>query len=546
MLPILTPEQMRSAEATSVKAGATVPDLTARAGEQIADWVDRQVITWGQGTQVAAALVGPGNNGGDALVALAGLVQRGWDCFALLVQRGDFGDLPADQELLDQITTIDDPAALHDAHVILDGIYGIGGRAELEEQVAAAITAAVHIRHEHGVPLVAIDCPTGVDPATGEAHDGAFPADVTLCIQFPKSGLLKMPAASFAGELEVLDIGIEKPDDFDGALMLTAAGTRDRLPARGAYAHKSQAGGLLVVGGSPSYFGAPRLTAEAALRSGPGYVGLAAPRSVIGTIAGQAPEVIYHPTSESDGRQSARTIVEALDGEHIRYTALVIGPGIGRDRVADNLMAALFNKTEQSAEGSDPADVAFGIPRRAVTQGASEASGRAIERIPVVIDADALNWLAQQDDWPALLSDINAVLTPHPGEMARLLQKEVDEVTEDPFATALKAAKSWGQVVVFKVGYTAVAHPDGALLVSPRAPSELATAGTGDTLSGIIGGLLAQGLSPLDAAASAVYLGAQVGKFARDELGALSVVARDVIHYLPFAISELQQPQWER
>lgn len=546
MLPILTPEQMRSAEAASVKAGIAEPNLMARAGEQIANWVDRQVITWGQGTQVAAALVGPGNNGGDALVALAGLVQRGWDCCALLVGREGFGEVPAGAELLEQITIIDDPLALHNAHVILDGIYGIGGRADLDEQAISAIAAAAHNRSTHRIPLVAIDCPSGVDPTTGTTHERAFPADVTLCIQFPKSGLLKEPAASVAGELEVLDIGIDAPDDFDGPRMLTAAGARDRLPSRGAYAHKRSAGGLLVVGGSPSYYGAPRLTAEAALRSGPGYVGLAAPRSVIGTIAGQVPEVIYHPTSESDGRQSARAIVEALGGEDSRYTALVIGPGIGRDRVADDLMGALFEKTEQSTESDAPGDIAFGIPRRSVTPSAGEESGRAIERVPVVLDADALNWLAKQDDWTSLLDGIDAVLTPHPGEMARLLERDVDEVTEDPLVTAQEAARTWGQTVVFKVGFTAVAHPDGTLLVSPRAPSELATAGTGDTLSGIIGGLLAQGLSPLDAAACAIYLGAQAGRLARDEMGALSVVARDVIRFLPFAISELQQPQWER
>jgi ADP-dependent NAD(P)H-hydrate dehydratase / NAD(P)H-hydrate epimerase len=546
MLPILTPDQMRTAEAASVKAGASEPDLMARAGAQIAEWIDSRVITWGQSDQVAAALVGPGNNGGDALVALAGLVQRGWQCSALLVQRKELGDLPADKELLDRITIIDDAAALHGAHVIIDGIFGIGGRSDLDKLAVEAINAASHARHTHRVPLVAIDCPTGVDATTGVAHDDAFPADVTLCIQFPKAGLLREPAATFAGELEILDIGIEAPDDFTGPYMATATATSERLPHRGAYAHKSQTGGLLVVGGSPGYFGAPRLTAEAALRSGPGYVGLAAPRSVIATVAGEVPEIIYHPTSDSDGRQSANTIVEALDGESSRYTALVIGPGIGRDRVADALMSALFNQPDQPADRAESSDVAFGIPRRALSQASSDDGERAIETLPVVLDADALNWLAKQDDWPSLLNGVTAVLTPHPGEMARLLQKEIDEVTTDPFGTALDAAKTWNQIVVFKVGYTAVAHPDGTLWVSPRAPSELATAGTGDALSGIIGGLLAQGLSPGDAAACAVYLGAQAGRLARDELGALSVVARDVIRYLPFAISELQQPQWER
>lgn len=546
MLPILTPEQMRAAEAASVRAGVAESELMVRAGAQIAEWIDTRVITWGQSVQVATALVGPGNNGGDALVALAELVERGWECYALLVQRTELGDVPAEQALLDQITLIDDPAALHDAHVIIDGIYGIGGRSDLDKQVIETIGAASYSRRAHRIPLVAIDCPTGVDPAAGEAHEGAFPADVTLCIQFPKTGLLSEPAASFAGELEILDIGIDAPADFSGPYMVTATATRERLPHRGAYAHKSQAGGLLIVGGSPGYFGAPRLTAEAALRSGPGYVGLAAPRSVIATVAGQVPEIIYHPTSDSDGRQSANTIVEALGGESSRYTALVIGPGIGRDRVADDLMSALFNQPDQAHYRSQATESAFGIPRRSLSQAASDDGGRAIEQVPVVLDADALNWLANHDEWPSLLDNVDAVLTPHPGEMARLLQQDIDEVTTDPFATALEAAKAWNQVVVFKVGYTAVAHPDGTLWVSPRAPSELATAGTGDALSGIIGGLLAQGLSTIDAAACAVYLGAQAGRFARDEMGALSVVARDVIHYLPFAISELQQPQWER
>lgn len=544
MTAIVTPDQVRAAEQQAIDDGRSVAELMRDAAEQIAGWIDQNISVSSGRTRRVTALVGPGNNGGDALVALAILIEQGWQCRALLIGRSQLGDLPAAESSLDQIELIDSSTDTSTSDVILDGIYGTGGHAKIDRDALAAMTVARDARHRRQVPLVAIDAPTGVDSGTGDAHGDAFPADVTLCIGFPKVGLLNEPAATMAGELVVLDIGLEPPPSFDGPYMIDADDVREKLPRRDATAHKDSAGGLLVVGGAPTYYGAPRLSAEAGLRAGAGLVALSIPRSIIPAIASEIPEAIYHPMNDGDARRSVRAIRDMLEADDSRYMAIVVGPGIGRDEITDTLLTGLFGGSVTAASG-----VGFHLPGPGVIrQETSQAPGSPAIRQPIVLDADALNWLADRDNWQDLVRGLTAVLTPHPGEMARLLGSAtaVGDVLKDRFAVARSAATEWGQIVVLKGGYTVVALPDGSVWVAPRATSELATAGTGDVLAGLIGGLLAQGLDPADAARSAIYLGSMAGKRASDDLGTLSVVARDVIQYLPWVMHDLLSPRWKR
>lgn len=307
---------------------------------------------------------------------------------------------------------------------------------------------------------------------------------------------------------------------------------RSFLPNRQPGTHKWEVGALLVIGGSPTYIGAVALAAMAAQRSGAGIVQLAVPRGIISAIVPMVPEAIYVALPESESTGGARAAV-SLIGEHFdRATGLLIGPGLGQDTAADSLLRALF------APAGNARSIGFGVtggtgriasPDRAAP-GAEPLGGRGT---PTVIDADGLNWLAEQSDWPELLVPGSAVLTPHPGEMARLLNKKVSEVIGDPIKTVREAARHSRQVVVLKYDHTVVSNGDETLF-APASPLSLASAGTGDVLGGMIAGFLSQGLKPFQAASLAVYLGCRAALRLEAELGTLGLVASD----LPRAVAQ--------
>lgn len=532
MTHVVTPDQMRTAEQRAIEAGRSEADLMRDAAAGMAEWIDNRHVG-GDDPSHVFALAGPGRNGGDAIVTVANLIERGWTGSVYLIDRDDLGDLPADAASLEAIKRVSDADGMSSASVILDGIYGLGGRTELPETASDAVAAAVEARRLRRTPIVAIDLPSGVDAATGEGSKNTLQADVTLTIGFLKQGLLNEPAATLAGAVQVIDIGLVPPDDASIAVV-TQEMVSAWFPRGRATAGKHDHGGLLVIGGAPMYFGAPRLAAEAALRVGTGLVGAAVPRMLIGTIASQLPEVIFVPLSDSDPRRSVSDLNDAITGEHARYTAVVLGPGLGQDEPATALLARLFGQ----ATSRSVAPIGFGALRTDEGEPAPEES--ALAAVPVVLDADALNWLATQENWPALLANISAVMTPHRGEMARLLDVDLDEVTRDPRETARSAARDWGQVVVLKGGYTTVAAPDGRVFVAPRATPELATPGTGDVLAGVIGGFLAQGLEPLHAALAAVFIGAEAGR----GFGRRGFLARDLITRIQGFWHDIDEPEW--
>ncbi len=532
MTYVVTPDQMRTAEQHAIDAGRSEADLMRDAAAAMAEWIDNRHIS-GDDPSHVIALAGPGKNGGDAIVTVANLIDRGWTGSVYLVDRDGFGDLPANPSSLETINRVSDIAAIDSATIILDGIYGIGGRSELSETAADAIATVAGFRRTHRIPIIAIDLPSGVDAATGEASDNAVQADVTLSIGFLKQGLLNEPAVTLAGAVETMDIGLTPPDDASIAVV-TQEMVSSWFPRRRATAGKHDHGGLLVIGGAPKYIGAPRLAAEAALRVGTGLVGAAVPRMLISTIAAQLPEVVFVPLSDSDPRRSVRDLNDAITGERARYTAVLLGPGLGQVEPAIALLARLFGQ----ATSRSVAPIGFGASRTDEDEPAPEES--ALAAAPVVLDADALNWLATQENWPSLLANISAVMTPHQREMARLLGVEADEVARDPRETARAAAKAWGQVVVLKGGYTTVAAPDGRVFVAPRATPELATPGTGDVLAGVIGGFLAQGLEPLHAALAGVFIGAEAGgSFPRR-----GFLARDLIARIQNFWHDFDEPDW--
>lgn len=306
---------------------------------------------------------------------------------------------------------------------------------------------------------------------------------------------------------------------------------RDLLPTRGAEAHKWEVGGVIVVAGSPAYPGAALLTSRSAGRSGAGIVQLATGRGVIAMIAAGIPEVAYIPMPETESSSGARKASELIR-EHLgRATAIVIGPGLGADEASDNLLSSLFG----FGGGSESVRGRMGFGGEESSTRTTDIAATTIfsdNGVNVVLDADGLNWLARQERWWEKLPAQRLVLTPHPGEMARLLDRTVEEITADPIGVAAEAAARWSQTVLLKGGNAVVTNGE-TTLVADLAAASLATAGSGDVLAGVVGGLLAQTRSLLDSAALAIYVGPRAALRVEDRFGVLGVVASD----LPDAIA---------
>lgn len=512
MTVLVTPEEMAVAEARAIEAGTSAEVLMRRAAEAIAGWLEQQIPINHLRQRRIVGLIGPGNNGGDALVTLGILSQAGWIVQAFFVRRVDLGTLPmsdAERTGIELTETVDVGAV----DVVLDGVFGFRSRASLPSDIAEVFHGVNTARLSRPVPVVAVDVPSGVDPGTGAAAPDALRADATLCLGLPKIGLIREPAATVVGELVVVDIGIAPPEIAGRPRLLDASAVAPLLPRRAATAHKHQTGAVVIVGGAPTYYGAPRLSAEAALRAGAGLVAAAVPSEIVPVLAAQVPEVVVVPLG-AGGRIQAIEGFVAERASSLR--ALVIGPGLGRDDSATTLLGALL----------------------------SDRAPDAIRRLTKVIDADALNWMSDLTAPPAGLERGTAVLTPHPGEMSRLLGTSTSDVLADPIGHAAEAAVRFGQVVILKCGYSPVAHPDGGVWLAPRSTPELATAGTGDVLSGLIGGLLAQGLNPWDAARVGIFCGAEAGRRAAHVHGTRGTIARDVIGELGGAIQSLVEPAW--
>lgn len=456
-------------------------------------------------------LVGPGNNGGDGMVAARFLAD--WGAVVTLYmttarRREDKFEecrerrcrvVEASEDL--ECWQLGSYASLAD--LVLDAVLGIGAHPGLDPILRAIFVSVGEMKTQSQHPVfAALDVPTGLDADTGECDDACFPADVTLALGAPKVGLLQFPGAGHVGVLETLSIGL--PEGVDEGLpldLVDASLAGSLLPSRHSDSHKGSFGSVLVVGGHRRYVGAPVLAASAAYRVGAGLVSLAAPENVSRIAAAQLVEQVHDPLMETeDGGVSAEAAGVAREALNAA-SAAVIGPGLGAGESSASFLRSLL-LTEPAVH------------------------------TPVVLDADVLNVLANIYGWPPMLT-VPAVLTPHPGEMGRLLGRPAHEVQEDRRGVAMASAEQWGQVVVLKGAHTVVAAPDGRVAISPFANPALATAGSGDVLAGIIGGLLAQGMERYEAAIAGVYLhGAAAARWSATN-GRGGMLASDLLGLLP-------------
>jgi len=441
-------------------------------------------------TGPVVGLVGAGNNGGDALVLLRTLQAWGREVRAVLVADRDAGDpllhgwpvpLTRDEEL----DSADWTALLAGAAVVVDGILGTGVRGAPRERQAEAIGRI----NASGRPVLAIDVPSGIDATTGAVAGVAVRADVTVAFGAPKLGSLLHPARALVGRHVAVEIGFSPWEtDATGASVATPAWARARLPRRGTDTHKKAVGSVLVVAGGSGMAGAAILAARAAFRAGAGLVRVCSvPENRVAIQAG-LPEAIYVDASDAE---AVATALEDSD-------AVAAGPGLGTDARAAAVLVAVVD----------------GPPR------------------PTVLDADALNLAAAGEvDLADVAAGRPTLITPHPGEMARLSRG--GDASDRP-ALARDAAATFGCAVLLK-GAPSLVASNGALMVDTQSSSDLAVAGMGDALTGVCGSLMAQGLAPAVAGSVGLYL---TGRAAHIAGRGAALTPSDVVRWLPDALTE--------
>ena len=541
-MKLVTPRQMNAIDTCTIN-DCGIPGILLM--ENAAAAVASEAVSMAENgkSRPIVILAGRGNNGGDAFAVARLLHSRGYDVKVYLTgaKKGISGDALInlsilerlgigveelvkeeliDEKLIDEKHTnkrrageklvdekpIDEKKLdslrneMHQSCLIIDGIFGTGLSREVDGLAKLVIDAA----NNSGKPILAIDIPSGVDGTNGSVQGSCIKADATVTFCLPKTGLVQNPGCEYTGRLITANIGIprcviEKQEILTE--LMDAERVRMLIPTRRPNSNKSDYGRVMLVTGSTGMTGSGCLASMAALRSGAGLVYAGVPRSLMHVYGAAITEPIILPLE--DGGSGCLTVECA---EHIlehmkRMDAAAIGPGLTASADITRIMEKIISEST----------------------------------IPLVLDADALNAISGNTSILKKLS-VDAVVTPHPGEMSRLTGLHINEIQSDRIGTAKNFAEEFGVTVVLKGSRTVIALPDGRVFINPTGNAGMASAGTGDVLTGIIAGLLAQGAGTEDAAAAGVFLHGLAGDAAAAEMGMHGMVAGDVIKYLPQTI----------
>ena len=540
MVKLYSVKEMQILEKEANESGLTYEMMMENAGQGIADEIE---FAYSQlSNKKIIALVGSGNNGGDALVALYHLSLKQWETCAYIVKKR-VPDDPLIARLIangGQVIKEEEDKKfsslkklLKSYSVLIDGIFGTGIKLPLKEDIVKILLFVKDnlISDSKKINVVAVDCPSGVDCETGEAADETIPADITVTMAGVKGGLIRFPAAKLTGEIRVASIGpIENLSAYtdNQKIILTGEMIKKYLPARPPDAHKGTFGTAFIVAGSVNYTGAAILAGMAAYRSGVGLVTMAVPSPLHEALSGQFPESTWVLLPHEMGvisADAARVVRQNID----RATAILIGPGFGLEDTTREFLYKLFTDGGLVNKGG------IGFIHGTKTNRENE-----IIQTPIIMDADGLKLIAKIPNWPEVLPS-PAILTPHPGEMSVLTGLTTDAIQANRLDIARQYSIKWGHVVVLKGAFTVIAAPDGQLAVVLVASPALARAGTGDVLAGLIVGLRAQGIEAFQTACAGVWIHANAGLLAAKRMGnTASVIASDVLNAIPQVISDMQ------
>lgn len=510
-MKVVTAAQMRQIDQDTIE-GIGIPGivLMETAGSEIVRAIERHYPT----AQRIGVFVGKGNNGGDGLVIARQLAHAGCEVQIFLVSPAESFtkeariNLDIAKNLGLQITDAASIKTLK-CELLVDAIFGIGLRSAVREPISNIINVINNLP----ISILAVDLPSGLDADTGNPLGTCVKADRTVTIGLPKRGLLVHPGAEFAGKLDVVDIGF--PQQVIDAQNIkvhwtTQKDAAKRVPPRLPASYKGSYGRVLVVAGSTGMTGAAALTSEAALRTGAGLVTLAIPKSLNPILEVKLSEVMTLPLPETEAGSLAESSTSAIL-EYAKKTKsiLAIGPGLSQHPQTVALVHQLINENHKQELG-----------------------------LRIVIDADGLNALAQATELISLLGT-EAILTPHPGEMARLTNIPISTLEANRIGTAEEFTNEYGVTLVLKGAPTVTANPNGSVWINSTGNSGMATAGMGDVLTGIIAGLVAQNVPSETAAVLGVYLHGLAGDIAAERLGMHGLIADDVLQAIPHAISSL-------
>jgi len=461
-------------------------------------------------------VAGKGNNGGDGYVIARILSDAGWQVRTLVL--GQESDIQGDAHIMLQIMKqlqqpvcfISDRLKLKaefDAcrpSIIIDALFGTG----LSSAIRGLQAEAVSLINRSAAVVLAVDIPSGVDGSSGQILGSAVKANLTVTFDQAKIGHGSRPGSDYVGQLKVVDIGIPQTGRhplMSQVELVESSSAREMLPSRMSIGHKGRFGHLLVVAGSPGKSGAAALSGAAAVRSGCGLVTVAVPASIHDIIEVKLTEAMSCPLAENQGLlipDSAETIIELLSERQ----ALAIGPGLGTSDGLSELLRRLLKESQ----------------------------------VPIVIDADGLNVLCGHLECLAERgSSSPIVLTPHPGEMARLTGLSISEIEADRFNVTQTFARKHGVIVLLKGARTVVAAPDGRVNINASGNDGLASGGSGDVLTGLIGGLLAQGMDGFRAASLGAWLHGRSAELVAAMSGTAGMAASDLLPQLPVSRQEL-------
>lgn len=500
---IVDVETMQRLDKATIDSGIPGEVLMERAGRFVADEA-KKILTKGK----VLILAGGGNNGGDGFVAARVLHNAGFNVNVLCLSKEDklskdamlnyykMVDVGLSSYFIDEANG-DLSSFFGFADLIIDSLLGTGTKGAPRGIYAKVIELA----NQSQKPIIAVDVPSGVIGDTGAVPCLAIKAAVTVTFGYPKIGHFVYPGREHTGELLVRDIGI-LPDLIDKEkqclVLNTPEDINQLIPQRAKDGHKGTFGKGYILTGSRHFSGAAILTSLAFMRSGAGIAFVGMPQTIVPVVASRAIEAIPHPLPDV-GRQGALS-KRALGEIHKKLpdmNACIIGPGLGSHHETVETVVRLLQKID----------------------------------LPTLVDADGLNALAKYDN-PKIFGEIKAptVFTPHPGELSRLLKTSIPEIAERRFYDAPIWAGKLNTVLVIKGSPTLIAEPDGRVFVNITGNDAMATAGSGDVLSGIIGGLLAQGLSPIDAARLGVFLHGTAGEIASQKHGNHATIASDILN----------------
>lgn len=517
-MKVVSPSTMRQMDQIAIN-DYKIPGviLMENAGIKVAQVVQKMWSAQNSVSSKIAFFCGKGNNGGDGFVAARHLANMGFETIVFLIANphsiaGDAAinleiirnmDIPI--KVIEEIAVLDEVKDLaKGAFVLVDAIFGTG----LKGDVRGIAKAVIEVINQLEIPVISVDIPSGICGSTGKILGTAVKAHQTVTLALPKTGLLLYPGAEYVGTLITADIGMPTKlmqSINVGAQLLDARWVSKCFKPFPSDAHKGTFGRVFIIAGSVGMTGAAALSAAAAVRSGAGLVTIGLPESLNDILEVKVTEAMTLPLPET----SSRSVGPSALGKALNFAnqcnAVVLGPGL--------------STKDETTE----------FVRRFI----AECS------VPMVIDADGLNAMAE---CPAIFKEVKApiIITPHPGEMARLLSTTVSKIRADRIAAVKTAAEKFRCIAILKGARTLIATCEGKLFINPTGNAGMATGGSGDVLSGMIGAFLARGMKPYEAAAAGVYLHGLAGDLSAKQQGQICLAATDIIDYLPKAVNKMK------